>query len=380
MELAKTWRMDTTITQEEWTDKQATTNDNDAIDADKHARACEAELILRATQRQSAVIMVVCCRTRYGLLSASQPLSLFIFSWSYLSSSLFFFILSFIFSLLLSCFFSLLVISLLVSRSSLPLSLISSLLFSSLLFSSLLFSSLLFSSLLFSSLVLSCLVLSCLVLSCLVLSCLVLSCLVLSCLVLSCLSSFICLLLSCLVSSFSFSCLLVLSRLLLSLFLCLSLSLSPRDVVCCVVWCVSLWSWCCWWSWCVFVCVAARWKNVEKPVCGFKNASVCPFKTSACVPAPRSHVYRHHARMCYHMRAWCRYTGTIWMDTREAGGHRQCCLPEFAHVWLSRASEVHQRNFWIFPIFKLKNRLRTTCPQFLQSFALPDKAVQFQPS
>ena len=24
------------------------------------------------------------------------------------------------------------------------------------------------------------------------------------------------------------------------------------------------------------------------------------------------------------------------MDTRRAGGHRQCCLPEFAHVWLSR--------------------------------------------
>ena len=54
-------------------------------------------------------------------------------------------------------------------------------------------------------------------------------------------------------------------RSVLSLFLCLSfsvllslssfsvslcLSLSPCDVVCCVVWCVSLWSWCCWWSWC----------------------------------------------------------------------------------------------------------------------------------
>ena len=99
-----------------------------------------------------------------------------------------------------------------------------------------------------------CLVVSCLVLSCLVLSCLVLSCLVLSCLSLSLFLSFS---LS-LFLSFSLSLFLSFS---LSLFLPFSvfflcLSLSPCDVVCCVVWCVSLWSWCCWWSWCVFsVCV-----------------------------------------------------------------------------------------------------------------------------
>ena len=43
-------------------EKRATTNDNDAIDADMHARAGDAELILRTTQRQSAVMMVVCSR------------------------------------------------------------------------------------------------------------------------------------------------------------------------------------------------------------------------------------------------------------------------------------------------------------------------------
>ena len=48
--------------QVEWMDKEATTNDNDAIDADMHARAGDAELILRATQRQSVVMMVVCSR------------------------------------------------------------------------------------------------------------------------------------------------------------------------------------------------------------------------------------------------------------------------------------------------------------------------------
>ena len=34
-------------------------------------------------------------------------------------------------------------------------------------------------------------------------------------------------------------------------------------------------------------------KNVEKPVFGFKNASVCTFKTSPCMPAPRAHVLQH---------------------------------------------------------------------------------------
>ena len=66
------------------------------------------------------------------------------------------------------------------------------------------------------------------------------------------------------------------------------------------------------------------------------------------------------------------------MDTRVGGGHRQFCLPKFAHVWLSRASEDHQRNIWIFPIFKFANRSRTTRHPFLQSFALPVKAVQLQ--
>ena len=84
-------------------------------------------------------------------------------------------------------------------------------------------------------------------------------------------------------------------------------------------------------------------------MCGFKNASVCTFNTS---PSPRAH--------------------------GGQGGHRQFCLPKFAHVGLSRASDVHRRNPWIFPIFKFEKRSRTTCSRFLQSFALPDEAVQFQ--
>ena len=137
------------------------------------------------------------------------------------------------------------------------------------------------------------------------------------------------LLLSCLLFSF-----LVLSRLSFSVSLCLSLSLSVCLSVC-VVWCV----WCCV---CGVVCV---WCGVCCwPVCMFKNASVCTFKTPPCEDSKRPRVYGHHARMCYHMRAWCRYTRGRFECThgregrgRGRGGPRQFfCFPKFAHVGLSR--------------------------------------------
>ena len=61
--------MDTTITQVERMGTEATTNDNDAIDADM--RAGDAELILRATQRRSAVMMVVCCSAVTAAVAAA---------------------------------------------------------------------------------------------------------------------------------------------------------------------------------------------------------------------------------------------------------------------------------------------------------------------
>ena len=128
------------------------------------------------------------------------------------------------------------------------------------------FFSCLFSSLLFHLLV------SSLLLSRLLFSCLVLSFLVLSCLVLS---LFLCLSLSLSVSVF-FLC--------LSLCFCLSLSLCLSvSVWCCVLWCCVV---------CVVWCVA-RLGTQKKP---------------PCVDAKRPRVYRHHAHMCYHMCAWCRYT------------------------------------------------------------------------
>ena len=116
--------------------------------------------------------------------------------------------------------------------------------------------------------------------------------------------SLLSLLFSCLVfslpSSLVLSCLfsLSLSRLLLSS-LSVSLCLCLRVMLCVVLCGVTLWSWGCWWSWCVFgvcvcVCVCCgTLKNVEKTVWGFKNASVCGFKTSPCMPAPRVHVFQH---------------------------------------------------------------------------------------
>ena len=74
------------------------------------------------------------------------------------------------------------------------------------------------------------------------------------------------------------------------------------------------------------------------------------------MPAPRAHVETRGAGT--HGDVLNVHTETFWMDTRGAGGHRQFCLPKFAHVGLSRALEVHQRNPWIFPISKFENRLR----------------------
>ena len=55
--------------------------------------------------------------------------------------------------------------------------------------------------------------------------------------------------------------------------------------------------------WCVCVLRHAE-KNVEKNVCGFKNASVCTLKTSPCMRAPLSHVLKH-------MRVVPVHTGTF---------------------------------------------------------------------
>ena len=156
---------------------------------------------------------------------------------------------------------------------------------------------------------------------------------------------------SSLVSSCLFS--LSLSRLLVSSFsvsLCLSLSLSPCDVVCVFV--------------CACVCCGTL-KNVEKPVCGFKNASVCTFKTSLCMPAPRVNVFQH-------VRVVPAYVLNGHTESRAVS----------SSVLLG--SSLGPRGPPNKPMdlthFQFENKSRATRCRFLQSFAVPDKAIQFQQS
>ena len=93
-------------------------------------------------------------------------------------------------------------------------------------------------------------------------------------------------------------------------------------------------------------------------MCGFKNASVCTFKTSPCMPAPRAHVFQH-VRVVYVLN---RHTEAFLNP--HTGGRRQFCLRSKAHVEvLLGHREVHQRNSWLDQThFQFENRSRTTCP------------------
>ena len=92
-------------------------------------------------------------------------------------------------------------------------------------------------------------------------------------------------------------------------------------------------------------------------------------KKPSCVDSKRPRVYRHHAHMCYHMRAWCRYTRGRFESThggRTHGGEGMkggrgrgvtvsSANHEMAHVELSLASQRFTgRNHWFFPIQGLR--------------------------
>ena len=62
----------------------------------------------------------------------------------------------------------------------------------------------------------------------------------------------------------------------------------------------------------------------------------------------------------------------------EVEGHRQFCLPKFAHVGLSLDRRGSPKKPLDLTRFQCEKRSRTTCSRFLQSFALPGKAVEFQ--
>ena len=180
---------------------------------------------------------------------------------------------------------------------------------------------------------------------------------------------------------------LFLSCLSVSLFLCLSLSLSlsfspsPCDVVCCVLCGVCR---------CgrgvvvgrgVCLCVLRHAEKREKNrvwiqkrlrVC-IQNVTVYARTTRTCVSTCARGTGTHGDVLNLHTE------GVLYIHTVSRGSS-SVLLTKFAHVLLSRDSEVHQRNQWIFTIFKCENRSRATRCRFLQTFAVPDEAVQFQHS
>ena len=150
------------------------------------------------------------------------------------------------------------------------------------------------------------------------------------------------------------------------------MSLSPCGVVCCGV-----------------VCCGVVWCGV----CGVVFGAA--WHAEKAVDSKRPRVYRHHARICYHMRAWCRYTRGRFESThggfldghtgeRERGerreeGHRQFCLPRNTKS-SDLAPQVHRKKPLDLTHSKFENRSRTTRSRVLQSFALPDEPVHFQQS
>ena len=139
---------------------------------------------------------------------------------------------------------------------------------------------------------------------------------------------------SCLVSSAPVLSCFVFFRLLSVPVFFLCHSLSPSLSLSISVWCCGRVDVLC----CVLCCgVCVVWHR-ENPVYRLKT---CP-----CVRLKRPRVYRHHAHMCFNMRARCQNTRARfeWTHGGEVGcGHRQFCFPRLVHIASSRASEVHRK-------------------------------------
>ena len=103
-------------------------------------------------------------------------------------------------------------------------------------------------------------------------------------------------------------------------FLCLSLSVSPCDVVWCVVCVVVVVV-----LLVVVVCVwcATHWKTVENPVCGFRHAPVCTFKTSPCAAAPCPPVFQHVRVVPVHTETFWTYTRPPLSSSNKPHTHTQ---------------------------------------------------------
>ena len=119
--------------------------------------------------------------------------------------------------------------------------------------------------------------------------------------------------------------------------------------------------------------------------CGTLKTPCVDSKTPPCVDSKRPRVCRQHAHMLFSMCAWCRHTrgrfesthGGVFESTRVvvASSVYQKNHARRVITWPHRFTES---NHWMLPMFKFEKRSRTTCSRFLQSFALPNKAVKLQ--
>ena len=120
---------------------------------------------------------------------------------------------------------------------------------------------------------------------------------------------------------FFLSCLVSLSLFLSVLSLFLSLCLCLRVVVCgvCVVWCAVSCGLCavCCACWCGCCCCVVLCGGVWCVVWHAEKTSMCRFKTSPCVPAPRPHVSKHAGVVAVHTGTFLNlHTEVFWTDTR----------------------------------------------------------------
>ena len=102
---------------------------------------------------------------------------------------------------------------------------------------------------------------------------------------------------------------------------------------------------------------------------------MCGGRRGEGVSVAHQHQHQHIAHQQHTQRTTNKRTTH---NTEHARWHRQFCLPKFAHVGLSLDPRGSPKKPLDLIHFQFENRSRTTCPRFLQSFALPGEAVQFQ--
>ena len=92
--------------------------------------------------------------------------------------------------------------------------------------------------------------------------------------------------------------------------------------------------------------------HAENPVCRLKNASVCAFQTSPCMPAPRAHVVQHVRVVLVHTGTFLTYTrGRFEWTHGGQGVITSSAYQEFAYHVLQRFTK---ETFGSFPFSSLR--------------------------